>query len=292
MSFPNLFKNKIHTSIIVPAYNEEEIIEKVIAGIKEYLDHECEIIVVNDGSTDKTQEILEKILEIKIIQHPRNLGYGAALKSGIRQARGEYILIIDADGTYPPKIIPELISQKDHYDMIIGARINPQSQIPIIRKPVKWFLNQLANYLTKTKIPDLNSGLRIIKKDVLNRFIHLLPDGFSFTTTITLSLLTNGYQVKYLPIDYYKRKGKSKIRPIRDTLNFLQLIIRTILYFDPLRVFIPVSLILFLSSMGILVYSYFFTPKIMDITAVILFISAIQILAIGMIADLIVKNRK
>lgn len=284
--------NKIKTSIIIPAYNEEGCIEKVIVDVKKYLNQECEIIVVNDGSTDRTKEILEQIPNVKVINHPENRGYGAALKSGIQEAQGVYVLIIDADGTYPPESISELICQKDYYDMVVGARINPQNQIPIIRKPVKWLLNQLANYLTRTKIPDLNSGLRIIKKDVLNQFIHLLPDGFSFTTTITLSLLTNDYQVKYLPINYYKRKGKSKIRPVRDTLNFLQIIIRTILYFNPLKVFIPISLILFLSSLGTLVYSYFFTPKIMDITTVILFISAIQILAIGMIADLIVKSRK
>jgi len=284
--------NQIKTSIIVPAYNEEECIEKVIADVKKYLNQECEIIVVNDGSSDQTKEILERIPNIKIISHPKNRGYGAALKSGIRKAQGEHILIIDADGTYPTKSISDLLGQKERYDMVVGARINPQSQIPLIRKPIKWLLTQIANYLTKTKIPDLNSGLRIIKKDVLNQFIHLLPDGFSFTTTITLALLTNDYQVKYLPINYYKRKGKSKIKPIEDTLNFLQLIIRTILYFNPLKVFIPISLILFLLSLGILIYSYFFMPKIMDVTIVLLFISAIQILAIGMIADLIVKSRK
>ncbi|MCP6718256.1 MAG: glycosyltransferase family 2 protein [Patescibacteria group bacterium] len=284
--------NQIKTSIIIPAYNEEKGIEKVIANVKKHLNQECEIIVVNDGSTDRTKNILEQMPSIKVINHLENRGYGAALKSGIQKARGGYVLIIDADGTYPTESISDLLNQKERYDMVVGARINPQSQIPLARKPVKWLLTQLANYLTGTKIPDLNSGLRIIKGDVLNQFIHLLPDGFSFTTTITLALLTNNYQVKYFPINYYKRKGESKIKPIRDTLNFLQLIIRTILYFNPLKVFIPISLILFLLSLGVLVYSYFFTPQIMDITIVIFFISAIQILAIGMIADLIVKSRK
>lgn len=284
--------NQIKTSIIIPAYNEEDCIEKVIADVKKHLNQECEIIVVNDGSTDRTKNILERMPSIKVINHLEKRGYGAALKSGIQKAQGGYILIIDADSTYPIESIYDLLSQKERYDMVVGARINPQSQIPLTRKPVKWLLTQLANYLTDKKIPDLNSGLRIMKKDVLNRFIHLLPDGFSFTTTITLALLTNNYQVKYIPINYYKRKGKSKIKPIKDTLNFLQLIIRTILYFNPLKVFIPISLVLFLLSLGILIYSYFFIPKMMDITIVILFISAIQILAIGMIADLIVKSRK
>lgn len=284
--------NQIKTSIIIPAYNEENGIEKVITDIKRYLNQECEIIVVNDGSIDRTKQIIEKISGIVIIHHLKNRGYGAALKSGIKKSQGKHILIIDADGTYPIESISDLLNHKENYDMVVGARTGSKIQIPVLRKPIKWILNQLANYLTKTKIPDLNSGLRIIKKDVLNHFIHLLPDGFSFTTTITLALLTNNYRVKYLSINYYKRKGKSKIEPIRDTLNFFRLIIKTILYFNPLKIFIPISLILFLLSLGILIYSHFFTSKIMDITIVVLFISAIQVLAIGMIADLIVKSRK
>ena len=280
----------IKTSIIVPVFNEEGVVEKVMADIKKYINQECEIIVVNDGSTDRTKDLLERIPDIKVISHSKNCGYGAALKSGIRKSQGEYILIIDADGSYPVKSIPELISQIGDYDMVVGARTKPQNQIPISRKPTKYLLNKLANYLTGTKIPDLNSGLRIIKKKLINQFFRFLPDGFSFTTTITLALLTNGYQVKYLPIDYYKREGKSKIRPVRDTMNFLQLIIKTVLYFNPLKIFIPLGLILLLSGLLVFIYSYLFAPKIMDVTIVILFVSAIQVMAIGMIADLIIKR--
>src|SRR3989339_550488 len=280
----------IKTSIIVPVFNEEGVVEKVMADIKKYINQECEIIVVNDGSTDRTKDLLERIPDIKVISHSKNCGYGAALKSGIRKSQGEYILIIDADGSYPVKSIPELISQIGDYDMVVGARTKPQNQIPISRKPTKYLLNKLANYLTGTKIPDLNSGLRIIKKKLINQFFRLLPDGFSFTTTITLALLTNGYQVKYIPIDYYKREGKSKIRPVRDTMNFLQLIIKTVLYFNPLKIFIPLGLILLLSGLLVFIYSYLFAPKIMDVTIVILFVSAIQVMAIGMIADLIIKR--
>jgi len=282
----------IKTSIIVPVYNEQESIEKVIAGLKRYLARECEIIVANDGSNDGSKEILEKISDIKVVHHQENCGYGAALKSGIREAQGEYILIIDADGSYPAESISELINQKNNYDMVVGARTNPQSQIPVLRKPAKWMLNQLANYLTKTKIPDLNSGLRIIKNDVLNRFIGLLPNGFSFTTTITLALLTNGYQVKYIPIDYYKRAGKSKIRPIRDTLNFLQLIIRTILYFSPLKIFIPLSLIIFVTAIIIGVGSMLFGPEFLDTTFIVLCATALQTFFFGLLAELIVHTKK
>ena len=282
--------NQIKISIIIPIYNEEGSIEEVIAGLRIYLNQECEIIAVNDGSNDRSQELLEKMPDIKVVHHSENQGYGAALKSGIREAQGEYILIIDADGSYPTESIAELINQKERYQMVVGARIKPQSQIPALRKPAKWLLNQLANYLTGTKIPDLNSGLRIIRKNILNRFINLLPNGFSFTTTITLALLTNGYQVKYVPVDYYKRKGKSKIRPVRDTLNFLQLIIRTTLYFRPFKVFLPASLIILAAAIIIGVYSILFAPRFMDTTFVVLCATALQTFFFGLLAELIVKR--
>jgi len=283
----------IKFSIIIPVYNEEKAIKEVIADLKKHLaeqDYHYEIIVVNDGSTDQTKEILQQISGIKTINHIENRGYGAALKSGIKQAKEKYILIVDGDGTYPIKAISELVAWAD-YDMVVGARINPRVKIPLIRKPPKWFLNQLANYLTGIKIPDLNSGLRLFKKNVFKGFIHLLPDGFSLTTTITLALLTNNYRVKYLPIDYYKREGKSKIKPLQDTLNFLQLIIRTILYFNPLKIFVPLSLILLLLGLAIFILSYLFTPKAMDLTTAVFIISSVQILAIGMLADLISKKK-
>ena len=230
--------------------------------------------------------------EIVLIQHPFNRGYGAALKTGIRHAKYNTLIISDADGTYPVQDIPRLLAQLSKSDMVVGARGNNNSNIPLTRRPAKWMLNKLANYLTGIKIPDLNSGLRAMKKDVVVKFFHLLPDGFSFTTTITLAMLTNDYAVEFIPIEYKMRSGRSKIRPIRDTLNFLQLIIRTVLYFDPLKIFLPMSAFFFIASIVVLVLSYLFTPKIMDITTVILFISSVQILAIGMIADLIDKRNQ
>jgi glycosyltransferase involved in cell wall biosynthesis len=282
-------------SIIIPAYNEEKIIEQTIKNLKKELDKlnlDYEIIVVNDASTDKTKEILEKTEGIKLINHPKNRGYGAALKTGIKNSIYDWILIIDADGTYPNESIADLIKYASDYDMVVGARTGKKVKIPLIRRPAKWIINKLANYLSKTKIPDLNSGLRIMKKPLLEKFIHILPDGFSLTTTITLAALTNDYTIKYIPINYSERVGKSKIRPIRDTLIFFQLIIRTILYFNPLKVFVPFSLILFLLGVGIFFYSYFFMTRILDVTVAVILISSIQILAIGMIADLVTKTRK
>jgi glycosyltransferase involved in cell wall biosynthesis len=282
-------------SVIIPVYNEEKVVGETINGLKKELTRlnlDYEIIVVNDASTDKTKEILEKTEGIKLINHPENRGYGAALKTGIKNSIYDWILIIDADGTYPNESIADLIKYASDYDMVVGARTGKKVKIPLIRRPAKWIINKLANYLSKTKIPDLNSGLRIMKKPLLEKFIHILPDGFSLTTTITLAALTNDYTIKYIPINYSERVGKSKIRPIRDTLIFFQLIIRTILYFNPLKVFVPFSLILFLLGVGIFFYSYFFMTRILDVTVAVILISSIQILAIGMIADLVTKTRK
>jgi hypothetical protein len=159
-------------------------------------------------------------------------------------------------------------------------------KIPLIRRPAKWAINQLANYLSQASIPDLNSGLRVMRRDVLQRFIRLLPAGFSFTTTITLAMLTNGFPVRFEAIDYEQRSGRSKIRPIRDTLNFIQLIIRTVMYFEPLRIFVPLSGLLIFASVAVLVSSWLL-GKVMDVTTVVLFVAGIQMLATGMIADII-----
>lgn len=282
-------------SIIIPAYNEKEGITHVIESLR-FLrgkhGQRWEIIVVDDGSTDGTPERVRQFEDVILVQHPTNRGYGAAIKTGIRHAKHNTIVISDADGTYPVNDIPNLVAQLPRCDMAVGARRINSSNIPLSRRPAKWMLNKLANYLTGTKIPDLNSGLRAMKKDIVLNYFHLLPDGFSFTTTITLAMLTNNYIVEFLPIEYKTRSGKSKIRPIRDTMNFSQLIIRTVLYFDPLKIFLPISAFFFISSIAVLTLSYVFTPKIMDITTVILFISGVQILAIGMIADLIDKRNR
>lgn len=282
-------------SIIIPAYNEKEGIFQVIESLrslKKRCGNHWEIIVVDDGSTDGTSEMIRDIQDIVLIRHPFNRGYGAAIKTGIRHARYNTLVISDADGTYSIEDIPRLLALLPKSEMVVGARKNKDTNIPYVRRPAKWILNKLANFLSGTKIPDLNSGLRAMKKDIVMKFCHLLPDGFSFTTTITLAMLTNDYAVEFIPIDYHLRLGRSKIRPVRDTLNFIQLIIRTVLYFDPLKIFLPISAFFFASSIAVLVLSYLFTPKVMDITTVILFISGVQILAIGMIADLIDKRSR
>jgi hypothetical protein len=174
--------------------------------------------------------------------------------------------------------------------MVVGARTGETVKIPLLRKPAKKFLNILANYLAGVKIPDLNSGLRAFRKDVARQFFPILPSGFSFTTTITLAMLSNGYRVKYLPINYHQREGRSKIHPIRDTVGFTTLIVRTTLYFNPLKVFMPLAGIVALSAVALLVFSKLVLNRVMDISVIVLLSAALQIAVIGMLADLIDKR--
>lgn len=278
-------------SLIIPVYNEEKGVEKVLDDLK-ILGSSYEIIVVDDGSEDRTSEILGNYPDITLLKHDHNAGYGSALKTGIKYATSDLIVITDADSTYPNEVIPQLveITRDGNLDMVVGARIGQTVKIPVIRRPAKWCINKLANYLCGTKIPDLNSGLRVMKKEILEKYNRFLPDGFSFTTTITLAMITNGHSVKYIPIDYLKRKGKSKIRPIKDTLNFIQLIVRTAMYFNPLKVFIPLSLLLMAFAFTTLIGSWLVLGKVMDVTFGIIMMTSFLVLAIGMLADLIDKR--
>ena len=281
-------------SIIIPAYNEEGGIASVILAIKKKMkevDYRYEIIVVDDGSSDNTA-IIARGMEVRVLRHASNRGYGAALKTGIRQARYDIIVITDADGTYPIDMLPILVQAIEEYDMVVGARIGEHVKIPYIRRFVKWILRKIANYLTGTRIPDLNSGFRVFKKKTALKFFNVLPSGFSFTTTITLAMLTNDYQVCYLPINYYERVGISKIRPIHDTSQFLMLIFRTIMYFNPLKIFFPIGGGLLLLALGVFLYSFFWKDRLLDTTVTIISMTAVQVLVIGMLADLINKRNQ
>ena len=280
-------------SIIIPAYNEAEAISGVLKTIKDVMtssNWKYEIIVIDDGSTDNTAEIVRKIPRIKFLRNESNKGYGAALKEGIKRSTTGTIVMMDADGTYPAQEIPNLIRHMEKYDMAVGARTGGKVEIPILRRPAKFFLSLLANYLSGIKIPDLNSGMRVFKKDVVMRFLNILPSGFSFTTTLTLACLSKDYSVKYVPINYYKRKGQSTIHPIKDFMNFTLLIFRTIMYFKPLKVFLPVGfLILFLGLGKLFLIDILINRNIADLS-VMLTLSGIQICFFGFLADLIVKR--
>jgi glycosyltransferase involved in cell wall biosynthesis len=283
-------------SVVVPVYNEEKSIKTVAESLNQTLEKlnlHYEIIIVNDGSTDNTAEELQalasRFLNLIIMTHEENLGYGAALKTGISQSSFDRIMIIDADQTYAVEEIPKLLESATSYDMLVGSRTGPQAAIPFIRRPAKFFMKWLSEFLTNRKIPDLNSGFRIFKKDIVKRFYHMFPDGFSFTSTLTIIALNRGYTLKYIPVNYLKREGRSKIKPIRDTLNFLQLICRTVLYVNPLRVFLPASIIFFEISLIMYIYRLIYGGGFL-VTIIITFMCGFQLLVIGFLADLIDKR--
>jgi len=271
-------------SIVVPAYNEEAAIGPQIERIQRVMERSgrpYELIVVDDGSTDNTAEVICRY-PVQLIQKPHNRGYGAALKTGIAAAQHEWILIIDADGTYPAEAIPALLERTQEYDMVVAARIGPRVHIPWFRRPAKWILARLASYLAEQPILDLNSGLRVFKKSLAEEFEHLLPSGFSFTTTITMALLCNDYRLFYLPINYDKRVGRSKIRAAH-AYQFLLIILRTVIYFNPLRVFLPLGALLFLAGLAKLIHGLF-SWRISEI-AVMFLLTAIIVWSVGLLAD-------
>lgn len=281
-------------SVIIPVYNEGAGVGPVCSGVREALasmgEGAVEIIVVDDASTDGALKECPAGAD-RLIRHRRNRGYGAAIKNGVRHSRGETVVIIDADGTYDPADIPKLLGKMSHGTrMVVGARTGASVAIPMIRKPAKWLLGKLANYLSGVRIPDLNSGLRAIGRKEFDLFAHLLPEGFSLTTTITLAFLCDGREIAFVPIDYAKRRdGASKIRPIRDTYRILLTILRTVTYFNPLKIFLPMCATLGILAVVVLVASWAH-GQIMDGTVAVLAMASIQSLAFGLLADAITRS--
>ncbi len=272
-------------SIIIPAYNEELAIASVIAEVRQVCnghDIAAEIIVVDDGSLDNTAR-LALSAGARVLRHRSNRGYGAALKSGIAAASNEQIVITDADGTYPSEYIPTVLDELERADMVVGARIGAKVKIPLVRRPAKWVLNRVANYLSDARIPDLNSGLRAFRRSVAMQYFAILPDQFSWTTTITLAMHCDKYAVTYIAINYLPRKGRSKIVPW-DAGSFLVLILRTIMLFRPIRIFLPVVLVCLSYGVVKTAIDLSHQPNI-SASALLALMSALLILLIGMMAD-------
>ena len=284
-------------TVIIPCFNEEGAIQSTIVKLREDLKTvgHYELIVVDDGSTDKTLDILSGLAEneqtFRVLTHERNQGYGAALKTGIKHSKTEWIAITDADGTYPNEKIEKLLKLATdvNADMVVGARIKKDVTYPLIRKIPKWFLRHYVSWIANRDIPDINSGMRVFRSSIAERFLNILPDGFSFTTTITLAMITNHYMVHYVPITYYSRVGRSKIRPIQDTLQFVQLIVRTGIYFAPLRVFMPIAGLLSVAFLITLFYDIYFLSNITDKTLMLL-IFIMNTVMFALLADMIDKR--
>ena len=281
-------------TVIVPVYNEKDSILTTVQGLNEVMASsglKYEILIINDGSTDGTEALLENNLfpNTKVIHHTQNRGYGAALKTGIRNAQYECIAITDADGTYPNERIPDLVARltEDSYDMMVGARTGNKVAIPLVRRPAKWAIGRLANLIAGEQIPDINSGFRVFRRQAVLHFFGILPDTFSFTTTITLAMLSNGYLIDYVPIDYHARTGRSKFRPIRDTWNLVKLILSIALYFAPLKIFLPLSVLLLLLAIGWGLFTRFALGQLADVSTIVIVMTAIQVAVIGLLAELI-----
>lgn len=287
--------DEVLLTILLPAFNEEEAITQVlddILAVMEPSNIPYELMVLDDGSTDGTRAACDARLKVKVVTHQHNRGNGAARTTGVKAARGRYVLMMDADGTYPAADIPAMLKEAENADMVIGARTSEKGTLKVLRSSAKNLIRLLASYMTQTHIPDLNSGMRIMRRDLIPQFFSILPTTHSWVSTITMAFLSSGYTVKWMPIAYYKRIGRSTFHPIRDTYNYLTLVVRTIMYFNPLRAFIPISIILLALGLAkmiydILNYNWHFAPS-----TVMLMMTWIQVTAIGLLADLIVRRSR
>lgn len=286
---------KLSFSAVLPIYNETESIAATLGLLEKELNKfslDFEIICVDDGSEDNSFDLLTRLAngngKIKIIKHQSNRGYGSALKTGIAASRFDYIIITDVDQSYPIDELAGMARYLPEFDMVIGARVNKDARIPVLRRFPKWVLNRFASYLAGASIPDLNSGLRIFKKELALQYWHLFPKGFSFTSTITIAAVMDRYQLKYIPISYHKRTGDSSIHPITDTINFFVLVVTLTAYFNPFKVFLPLSIVSMTAFLLRAVRDIIVTDHFGGLT-LILFMLGIQFFFFGMMLDIISK---
>jgi glycosyltransferase involved in cell wall biosynthesis len=288
-------------SLIIPVYNEEAAVEETVRSAHESLartGESFEIVVIDDGSNDGTGAILDslEIAHLRVLRNPVNRGYGASLKRGIRRSRGDLLGITDADGTYPVVVIPELIRtlHDADADMVVGARTKSGAHIPLVRRPAKAIVAWLANLLISTRVPDVNSGLRVFRRDLAEQFMHLYPTRFSFTITITLAALSSDHHVVFVPIDYFERKGRSTldshVSGIANFLAFLGIVVRIVTYFRPLRFFVWPSAFLTLTGLGILAYTVATEHNVTD-SGLLFLLAGLQVGLFGLLADVVARTR-
>jgi len=287
--------DELDLSVVLPCYNEEQAIQQVVGEIREALTDwqgRWEILAVDDASTDRTVERAEA-LGVRIVRRVENGGAGASRKTGIAAARGKLVAMLDVDGTYVPAHLPELLSYCSTYDQVNGARTSEQGTMKLLRTPAKWLIRKLAEWVSNRPIPDLNTGMKVFKRDVMRRYTWVIPDGFSCVTSMTLAFLCNGHPVKYVPVEYRKRIGKSKFHPLRDTALYAATVMRVIMYFRPLRIFGPLASGLFVVALAKGYYSWRLSGKgTLQESDIILAVGAVIVLVLGLLADLIVAQRR
>ena len=278
---------RTEVTVLLPAYNEEQTIGKTIREIKQ-LYPEYEILVVDDGSTDNTrQEAIDA--GANVMRHPHNIGNGAAIKTGLRYASGEWVLMMDADGQHKPSDIAKLLEYKDKYDMVVGAR-GKGSKTSWHRDLANFIYNWLASYVSKFRVEDLTSGFRLVRGTRVSKFIYLLPNTFSYPSTITMAYLRSGLSIKYVPIQTLARKGKSKIKLFQDGIRFFLIITRIATLFSPFRIFLPVSLIFFLTGLGYYIFTYITQNRFTNMSMLLLS-SSVIIFMMGLVSEQISQMR-
>ena len=274
-------------TILLPAFNEEQSIGNTISEIKE-LYPDCEILVVDDGSTDLTKEKAVKA-GANVWKHPHNIGNGAAIKTGLRYASGEWVLMMDADGQHKPADIARLLEHKNDYDMVVGAR-SKGSSTSWHRDLANFIYNWLASYVTKFKVEDLTSGFRLVKNDRISKFIYLMPNTFSYPSTITMAYLRSGLSIKYVPIQTLARQGKSKIKLFQDGIRFFLIITRIATLFSPFRIFLPVSFIFFITGLAYYIFTYITQHRFTNMSMLLLS-SSVIIFMMGLVSEQISQMR-
>ncbi len=286
----------VDVSVVLPVYNERGHLGAEIDRIREALTaspYSFEIIVVDDGSDDGSEVDLAAMEGIRLIRHSQNRGAGAARRTGTTAAAGRVVVWTDVDMTYPNDEIPMLVKELDSgVDHVVGARRTEEGTHRFFRVPAKWFIRKLASYLTETDIKDLNSGLRAFRRDVAMQYVHQLPAGFSCVTTLTMSFLSNGYSVKYVPIDYFPRAGTSKFHWWRDTKRYLLQVVRMTLSYNPLKVFLPIGVALLVVGMGKLVYDWIDKDFRLAANTLLILFASLQAITVGLLADLIGRATK
>lgn len=294
---------RIDVTVVLPCYNEVGHVLAEIERITAALDasaYTYDLDVYDDCSTDGTRELLAELAaegrfpRLRYFPRARNGGSGTIRRIGSQQARGEYVVWTDADMTYPNERIPEfvdLLANDDAYDQVVGARTTEEGTYKLLRVPAKWVIRKIAERLTGTKIPDLNSGLRAFRRDVSLPYLPLLPPGFSCVTTLTVSFLSNAHDVQYVPIDYAKRAGRSKFHFTKDAYRYILQVLRMVMYFNPLKVLMPLALFILSAGVAKVAYDLIAHPFRITGVTILTVVTGFQIAALALIADLIVRSR-
>lgn len=269
-------------SVILPAKNEAANLRATLSALRADMP-EVELIVVNDGSTDTSKDIAEAFAT-KVVSHPYMMGNGAAIKNGARAATGDVLVFMDADGQHDASDVSRLLAGlEDGYDMVVGARTSG-SQANMGRNIANRFYNKLASWMVGHRIEDLTSGFRAVRASKFREFLHMLPNGFSYPTTITMAFFRAGYPVAYVPIQAHKRSGKSHIRPLQDGLRFLLIIFRVGTLYSPLKIFVPLSILHLILGLARYVYTYFTEGRFTNMSA-LLFMASVMIFLIGLVSE-------